>query len=45
MKLIGLADFSIEWKNKSKDKYIFSLSLIKGRKNKIKNMIFAAKEE
>ena len=45
MKIIDLNDYSIEWKNKAKDKYIFSLSLIKGKKSKYKNFVFASKEE
>lgn len=46
LKIIDIRDYAVRWNEKIKDKYVFSLVLLPGKKsNKIKSLILAAKEE
>ena len=45
LKLVDIRDYAIKWHDKIKDKYVFSLNIIQGKKYKYKSFIFGSKDE
>jgi len=45
-KIIDITDYALKWNNKVKDKFVFSLVLLPGKKsNTIKSLVLASKDE